>query len=89
MSSLKADTGDDISPALTRAARTLLGWHQIELAQAAGVAKSTITDFERGARIPILNNRRAIRRTLEAAGITFIADPVVGHGVCYRAPDQH
>lgn len=87
MSTLKTDDGDDISPALTRAARMLVGWHQSELAQAAGVAKSTLTDFERGARIPILNNRRSIKRALEAAGVTFVTDPAMGTGVFYRAPD--
>jgi transcriptional regulator with XRE-family HTH domain len=87
MSTFNTDSGD-ISPALTRAARMLLGWHQSELAEAAGVAKSTLTDFERGARIPILNNRRAIRRALEAAGVTFVYDPDLGVGIFHRGADR-
>ncbi|RWH76006.1 MAG: helix-turn-helix domain-containing protein [Mesorhizobium sp.] len=63
-----------------RGARAMLGWSQDELAKAANVARQTIADFERGARLPIANNLASIRRTLEAAGIEFLSD----NGVRFR-----
>ncbi|MFD9901290.1 helix-turn-helix transcriptional regulator [Mesorhizobium sp. NPDC059025] len=59
----------------------MLGWSQDELAQAANVARQTIADFERGARIPISNNLTAVRRTLENAGIEFLPE----NGIRLRA----
>jgi transcriptional regulator with XRE-family HTH domain len=55
-----------------RAARALLAWSQQELAKAAGVATSTVADFERGQRTPVANNAQAIRGALEGAGIRFL-----------------
>ncbi|WP_363257662.1 helix-turn-helix domain-containing protein [Mesorhizobium sp.] len=52
----------------------MLGWSQDELAKAANVARQTIADFERGARVPIANNIASIRHTLERAGIEFLSD---------------
>ncbi|RWA74057.1 MAG: helix-turn-helix domain-containing protein [Mesorhizobium sp.] len=57
-----------------RGARAMLGWSQDELAKAANVARQTIADFERGARVPIANNIASIRHTLERAGIEFLSD---------------
>jgi transcriptional regulator with XRE-family HTH domain len=58
----------------SRAARSLLGWTQQELADTAGVALATIQFFETNKREPIPNNLTAIRRALEDAGITFESD---------------
>jgi len=66
MSSDLSPGSDDI-----RAGRALVQWSQADLAKAAGVGVSTIADFEKGARTPIANNLAAIRRALEAAGVTF------------------
>lgn len=55
-----------------RAARSLLGWSQQELAAKAQVAPSTIADFERGVRNPMPNNLAAIRRAIEQAGVAFV-----------------
>lgn len=55
-----------------RAARALLAWSQKDLAKAAGVATSTVADFERGQRSPVANNAQAIRGALEGAGIQFL-----------------
>jgi transcriptional regulator with XRE-family HTH domain len=52
----------------------MLGWSQAELAEAAGVSRSTVVDFERGIRIPHRNNLAAIRRVLESAGIEFTSE---------------
>lgn len=64
-------SGAMISPEQSRAARAWLGWGQDELAQRAKVGLSTVRDFERGARAPIANNREAMRRALEEAGMRF------------------
>ena len=63
-----------ISKSQAKAARAGLGLRREDLAKAAGVSERTITDFERGAREPILATRQAIRRALEEAGAIFEAD---------------
>ena len=65
-----------------RAARALLAWSQQDLAKAAGVATSTVADFERGQRTPVANNAQAIRGALESAGIRFLpTGAVIGPAV--------
>lgn len=54
-----------------RAGRALLAWSQQDLAKKAGVAASTVADFERGQRTPVPNNADAMRAALEQAGIHF------------------
>jgi transcriptional regulator with XRE-family HTH domain len=61
-----------LMPKHVRAARALLAWSQQDLAKAAGVATSTVADFERGSRTPVANNAHAIRAALERAGVTFM-----------------
>ncbi|WP_244538156.1 helix-turn-helix transcriptional regulator [Mesorhizobium sp. YR577] len=63
-----------ISVEQCRGARAMLGWSQHELAEKANVSRTTIADFERGARIPHRNKMTAIRRTLETGGIEFIPE---------------
>lgn len=60
-----------ISATQCRAARAGLDWSREDLAARAGLATRTITDFERGARMPHENNRKAIRAAFEAHGVTF------------------
>lgn len=67
-----------------RAARALLGWSQDDLAQASGVAKKTIADFERRARSPYDRTLRDMQIALEAAGIIFIPENGDGMGVRFR-----
>lgn len=62
----------ELTPKHVRAARALLAWSQQDLAKNAGVATSTIADFERGRRTPVANNAQAIRDALETAGINFL-----------------
>lgn len=66
-------------PEQVRAARSLLGWSQQVLATKAGVAVSTVADFERGQRCPVPNNALAIRHALETAGVLF-TETGVSHG---------
>jgi transcriptional regulator with XRE-family HTH domain len=55
-----------------RAGRALLAWSQQELANKAGIATSTVADFERGRRTPVPQNAEAMRSALEKAGISFL-----------------
>ncbi|MFC5323633.1 MULTISPECIES: multiprotein-bridging factor 1 family protein [Bradyrhizobium] len=61
-----------MTPDQSRAARGLLDWSQAELAARSNLSESTIRDFEKGRRIPSINNLAAVRRALEAAGVQFI-----------------
>lgn len=70
------------SPTLCRAGRYMANLSQEGLAIAAGVGRSTIAEFESGARMPTPENRSAIRSALESAGVAFIAaNDVAGPGV--------
>lgn len=68
----QANPSPDLTPKHVRAARALLAWSQQDLAKAAGVATSTVADFERGQRTPVANNAQAIRGALEQANIRFL-----------------
>lgn len=63
-----------LTRAQCRAARAGLEWSREDLAGRAGLSDRTITDFERGAREPHPNNKVAIRRAFEAAGVVFTAE---------------
>ena len=71
-------TGEQI-----RAARAVLRWRAIELAEKAGVGLSTVQRAEQGDGpvTMIRANADAIRRALEAAGIEFIPENGGGAGV--------
>ena len=71
-------------PEQCRAARATLGWSQIQLAEAAKVAKKTLVDFERGAHSPYARTLAAIQNALESAGIEFIPENGGGAGVRMR-----
>lgn len=59
------------TPKQVKAARALLAWTQGDLAKEAGIAVSTLADFERGERTPVNNNVQAITLALEKQGIRF------------------
>ncbi|KAA3451610.1 XRE family transcriptional regulator [Mesorhizobium sp. SARCC-RB16n] len=82
MTMAQQSSQSDLSPKLVRAARALLAWSQQDLAKQAGVATSTVADFERGQRNPVANNAQAIRTALEGAGIRFLpTGAVIGPAV--------
>ena len=58
-----------ISPEQSRAARGWLDWSQEELAKRARVAISTVRDFEKGRRTPVLHNLEAIMLALAEGGV--------------------
>jgi transcriptional regulator with XRE-family HTH domain len=66
-----------LTPQQSRAGRALLAWSQQDLSNAAGVATSTVADFERGHRNPVPQNAEAMRSALENAGVTFPAGGAV------------
>ncbi len=57
-----------ISPAQSLAARGLLNLSQVKLARLANVSGSMLRDFEKGRRMPTIDDLEAIRRALEAKG---------------------
>lgn len=86
----KSSPPSDLTPKHVRAARALLAWSQQDLAKAAGVATSTVADFERGQRTPVANNAQAIRGALESAGIHFLSTgAVIGPAVPSITPSEH
>lgn len=64
-----------------RAARSLLGMEQLDLADSAKVAIKTLSDFETGKTTPRDTTLDAIRAALEKAGIEFIPENGGGAGV--------
>jgi len=60
-----------ISPRLSRAARALLDWQQIDLATHAGLSLSAVKDFEAGSAKTRPNTQKTIQNTLENNGIEF------------------
>jgi len=57
-----------------RAARGLLGWTQQDLADASGLSKTAINNFEKGHSDIKAESLRAIRMAFESADIEFIKD---------------
>jgi DNA-binding XRE family transcriptional regulator len=55
-----------------RAARCFLDWSREEMAEASGVSKETIKNFEHGEYAPNAATRAAILETFEAHGLEFI-----------------
>lgn len=70
-----------ISSAQSRAARGLLAWTQVDLATAAGIGLSTVRYFETGLREISPEMAKQIEKTLERAGVVFIAENGGGAGV--------
>lgn len=75
-----------MTPAQCRAARALLGMEQGELAAAAGVARATLIDFEKGQREPRASTASALQKALEGAGVQFISENGGGPGVRLAVP---
>jgi predicted transcriptional regulator len=73
-----------LSPAQCRAARGLIDWSQMELAEHAGVGIVTIRQLEAGIHVPRRSTIDVVRRALEAAGVEFIEENGGGAGVRLR-----
>jgi len=70
-----------MTPAQCRAARALLDLHVVHVADAAGVAHTTVSDFENATRKPRQSSIEKIRKALELSGIKFIDSNGGGPGV--------
>jgi len=75
-----------VSSSQIKAARAMLGWSAIELANRSGVGSASIKRYEVQPGIPIANtkNLMVIRNTFEEAGVEFTGDPLVNPGVTLR-----
>ncbi|MEP0520880.1 MAG: helix-turn-helix transcriptional regulator [Hyphomicrobiales bacterium] len=60
-----------ITPEQCRGARGMLDWSQAKLAKEARLGLSTVRDFEKGRRMPLIPSMLALVAALEGAGITF------------------
>ncbi|PQO24462.1 transcriptional regulator [Rhodobacteraceae bacterium WD3A24] len=74
-----------ISSVQLRAARSLIGWSQAQVAEAAGVSIPTVKRAEGASAIGASEQSvDSIRSALEAAGVEFIAENGGGPGVRLR-----
>jgi transcriptional regulator with XRE-family HTH domain len=75
-----------IEAAQIRAARAIIDWSQLKLAEAAGVSPSIVRRFEAGAPDHVADQAAIdkMRAALEAAGIAFISKNGGGAGVRLR-----
>ncbi len=64
-----------------RAARSWLAISQEDLARRSGVAKRTIARFEQNLSVPYDRTLRDLQSCLEAMGIEFIFEGMVGVGI--------
>lgn len=71
----------EISAAQVRAGRAWLNWSQEFLATQAGVSKRAIVRAESGSSLSRGETSIRIRKALEAAGLRFCFDKMVGTGV--------
>jgi hypothetical protein len=71
-----------------RAARAILRWRAVDLAERAGVALSTIQRAEKSdGPVPMMPaNEKAVREALEAANIEFLEANGGGVGLRFKAP---
>ncbi len=74
-----------LTPEQCRAARALLDWTQGDLAAQASISTVSIRAFEKGGEMRD-SNQKLLRLTLEAAGVSFIAENGGGAGVRLAKP---
>ena len=71
-----------LTPALCRGARGLLDWTQSDIAERAGVSRSTIRDYEGGRHEIHRATEAQLRLAFEEGGVIFAEVPGCGWGVC-------
>jgi DNA-binding XRE family transcriptional regulator len=72
-----------VKPAQVRMARAALNWSLSDLAEASGVHRNTVSNYETGKYAGSPEALNAIRRALEGAGVVFIDEN--GGGVKLKA----
>ena len=72
-----------ISSSQIKAARAMLGWSALKLAEFSGIGPATIRRYELQEGIPSANTNvlQKIKSVLESSGIQFTGDPLVNPGV--------
>ena len=72
-----------VSSSQIKAARAMLGWSAIDLADYSGVGSASIKRYEIQKGIPSANTSvlLKIKTTLENQGIEFTGDPLINPGV--------
>jgi len=75
-----------ITSSQIRAARSLIKWTGKELANASGVAFSTLMRLETGDGVPSAQAKTldSIQKAFEKAGVEFIGSPEEGAGVRWK-----
>lgn len=73
-----------ITAAQIRAARSLLGWAQKDLAEKCGLSQTGLANIEREAAMPRAKTMERIRDALEGAGIEFVGPGEGREGVLKR-----
>ena len=71
----------ELMPGQVGAARFLLGWSQADLAEAAGLARTTVVAFENASRPTLPGVVDSLRAALERAGVEFVYAKGGGYGV--------
>lgn len=79
------DSHPELAPAQCRAARGLVDWTQEELAERAGVSRSTVRDFEKGRHDLHRASETQIVAALREGGVMLIPSDELGPGVRLRA----
>ena len=79
-----------ITRQMSKAARALVDWNAVELAERANVSHDTIRSFESG-RTATLNakNQEAVLSAFKAAGVQFLesGDAATGPGIAIKETD--
>ena len=76
-----------ITAALSKASRAMLGWKSLDLSERSGVPHDTIRTFESGRTKSMTTmNEKAILQTFEAGGLSFITENGGGAGVRLAKP---
>jgi predicted transcriptional regulator len=75
-----------ITPRQIRAARALLGWSQLRLADKAIVSLNALARLEKGGVDSRLSTVLAVQKALVKAGIEFLDADQKGEGVRLRSP---
>ena len=72
-----------ISSSQLKAARAMIGWSALKLAESSGIGPATIRRYELQQGIPSANTNvlQKIKSVLELSGIQFTGDPLVNPGV--------
>ena len=77
-----------LTPALCRAARGLLDWTQVDLADQAAVSRSTIRDYEGKHHELHRATEAQLRLAFENGGVAFIEVEGKGTCICLRPASE-